>query len=1288
MRRKKLLTKATAVMLAVAMVVTLTTGVDASAATKNKVSLSKTKIQINQGKTKTVKVKAAKKTKVKKVKWTISKGKKIVKLTKKSKSGVTIKGLKKGSATVVAKITVKGQKKAITKKIKVTVKKAATKTNSSNTATATATPTAPAQTTNTPAQPTTAPTPTPDNTKDTTADFSAQSFDMEDVVVTDSYYANSLEKEIAYMEELDENKLLAGFKETAGYAAEMTAAEVNTYMGTTHYKGGNNWEDSLIGGHTLGHYMTALAQAVSNPETSADDKAKLQKKIDTIVSTLKECQEKTKGSSKCKEGYLFGATLVNKTNMEQQFDNVEKNLTNIGTQAWVPWYTMHKILAGLVSIYELTGNKDALAVAENLGEWTYNRVSKWSASTRNTVLNIEYGGMNDTLYELALCTSNATYQDHFLKAAAQFDETTLFEKVKKGSTNVLNNLHANTTIPKFLGALNRYVSLSKLGKLTDSDKVYLEYAEKFWDMVVNKHTYITGGLSEWEHFGQDCVLDSERTNCNNETCCTYNMLKMSRMLFEITGDKKYSDYYEKTLINAIIGSQNPETGMSMYFQPMKSGYFKVYSSKTQDFWCCTGSGMENFTKLNDSIYFYKDNNIYVNQYRSSTLTWKEKNAVLVQDADLLTGATQNFEVKAANGTGDVDVNVMFRIPDYAKSDLVIKVNGTAYSYKKVNGYAQVSGKFASGTKITVEIPMQVTYENLTDSTDAKATDVYGFKYGPFVLAADLGTDGTSASDIGETGVTVDIPKATILDSEILSVNAGDGDIQEWLKDINTYMEKTVSDGTVSFKMTGTDKEYTFVPYYSLYGHCYGIYWNFTTDASAIALSKKTSARAAKQLDSVQPGYGQNESDEKHALVESDTESQTANGSSRWTNEGGCFSYRMSVSTEADTTLICQYKKADNGKTVKITLGDYVIAEETLNYTGDKDIYEVYYNIPKEQAAANLDTEYTADKVARIQFSGVDGAASAEWINEIYTYKKIGTQAELTSIETKTGTLTEEDGAYKIVVPSDTTSVDVTFNLKDTNGYITIDGAAVDDSKAQSIDLKSLRVVKAKLRVYAEDFQTYKDYSLTIQKEYPIDESIEYFVDCGDFNVSTVSDGDKFGVRNSVTEQVYGKDPITGYQWGIVDTISNPLKNGTSDKTEDAIYTDNTWPHENDVAITKDGMPKTMTNRYTKNQVENGIAVRFLDYAFELENGDYTVEVGFRNPWSCSTNPILYSDYGTDNQKTLSSVSGASVPLNGNTVVKGTVTVTNGKLTLNARSLANASDTRAINMTYIIIKKAN
>lgn len=303
-----------------------------------------------------------------------------------------------------------------------------------------------------------------------------------------------------------------------------------------HYKGGNNWEDSLIGGHTLGHYMTALAQAVSNPETSADDKAKLQKKIDTIVSTLKECQEKTKGSSKCKEGYLFGATLVNKTNMEQQFDNVEKNLTNIGTQAWVPWYTMHKILAGLVSIYELTGNKDALAVAENLGEWTYNRVSKWSASTRNTVLNIEYGGMNDTLYELALCTSNATYQDHFLKAAAQFDETTLFEKVKKGSTNVLNNLHANTTIPKFLGALNRYVSLSKLGKLTDSDKVYLEYAEKFWDMVVNKHAYITGGLSEWEHFGQDCVLDSERTNCNNETCCTYNMLKMSRMLFEITGD--------------------------------------------------------------------------------------------------------------------------------------------------------------------------------------------------------------------------------------------------------------------------------------------------------------------------------------------------------------------------------------------------------------------------------------------------------------------------------------------------------------------------------------------------------------------------------------------------------------------------------------------------------------------------------------------------------------------------------------------------------------------------------
>ena len=189
---------------------------------------------------------------------------------------------------------------------------------------------------------------------------------------------------------------------------------------------------------------------------------------------------------------------------------------------------MHKILAGLVDVYKYTDNDEALAVASNLGDWIYNRVSKWDDSMKRRVLGIEYGGMNDCLYELYKYSGKAEHA----KAAAQFDETWLFESVLSGNANVLNGKHANTQIPKFVGALNRYRTLN--GQMLDGEEVdaeiYLEYVEAFWDMVVNKHTYITGGNSEWEHFGADNILDAERTQCNCETCNTYNMVKMTREL--------------------------------------------------------------------------------------------------------------------------------------------------------------------------------------------------------------------------------------------------------------------------------------------------------------------------------------------------------------------------------------------------------------------------------------------------------------------------------------------------------------------------------------------------------------------------------------------------------------------------------------------------------------------------------------------------------------------------------------------------------------------------------------
>ncbi|MCH5185872.1 MAG: glycoside hydrolase family 127 protein, partial [Oscillospiraceae bacterium] len=406
-----------------------------------------------------------------------------------------------------------------------------------------------------------------------------------------------------------------------------------------------------IAGHAVGHYMSAVAQGYNNTGDEG-----LLEMSNALINALYEAQIKedtTINGQILKKGYLFATTDKWKSggsvvSGEEQFDNVENNRTNITTQAWVPWYTMHKILAGLVDTYKLTGNEKALEMADMLGTWVYNRVGGYSESMQTRVLNIEYGGMNDALYELYKITRDPNHA----KAAHMFDETALFDSIYRGE-DVLANKHANTTIPKILGALNRVRAIDETNGRLEKDapdnerdrEYYLTVVENFWDMVVNDHSYVTGGVGQDEHFRAAHTENAYRDNVNCETCAAYNMLKISRELYKLTGEKKYEDYYEGTFLNSIVSSQNPETGMTMYFQPMATGYFKVYSSRWDDFWCCTGSGMDNFTKLTDSIYYNKDNTIVVNRYISSVLTDKDNGIRLTQKSELPDGETAEFTIE-------------------------------------------------------------------------------------------------------------------------------------------------------------------------------------------------------------------------------------------------------------------------------------------------------------------------------------------------------------------------------------------------------------------------------------------------------------------------------------------------------------------------------------------------------------------------------------------------------------------------------------------------------------------
>ena len=207
---------------------------------------------------------------------------------------------------------------------------------------------------------------------------------------------------------------------------------------------------------------------------------------------------------------------------------------------------MHKSVEVVTETYELIGCEPALEIAKKLGDWVYNRVSGWSEETRNTVLSIEYGGMNDALYDLYKLTD----EDKYAVAAHAFDEDSLFELIRTDGKNVLNNRHANTTIPKIIGALKRYEVLD--GKEVNGEKVdaseYLETAEIFWQMVVDHHTYATGGNSECQHFGEHDALNRERTNCNRETRNGYNMLKLTKELLMLPGEVPYTDYNENEFI--------------------------------------------------------------------------------------------------------------------------------------------------------------------------------------------------------------------------------------------------------------------------------------------------------------------------------------------------------------------------------------------------------------------------------------------------------------------------------------------------------------------------------------------------------------------------------------------------------------------------------------------------------------------------------------------------------------------------------------------------------------------
>ncbi len=989
--------------------------------------------------------------------------------------------------------------------------------------------------------------PTTDDSEDPTpeAEGNVTFTAMTETANLDAYAENALDKEIEYLLSLNADNLLYNFYANANLPAP---------DGAKRYGG---WENSLIAGHTMGHYLSALAQAYANGGTSEEEKSQLDKRIKLVISELKKCQYlEDDAETGAKAGFLWGANATNKRNVEFQFDNVEQGKTDINTQAWVPWYTMHKILAGLIDMYTVAGNETALTIAKNLGTWVCNRVSKWSEATRKIVLSTEYGGMNDALYNLYAVTGEEKYAvaahkfDEDIATQGTFAQSSMVERIISDDANYLQGQHANTTIPKVIGLLNGYIRTN--GKTVDgvtanasgrtNPKIYLQVAEKFWTRVVEHHSYVTGGNSNDEHFSRDDSQWSIRSNINCETCNTYNMLKLSRMLFSVTKDKKYLDYYENTYINAILSSQNPDTGMTMYFQPMAAGYYKTYSTPENSFWCCTGSGMESMSKLNDSIYYDAVGATYVAMYMSST--YKTEGLSLAMTADLETSDEVKIEVKEGVTT------LKLRRPDWT-TKFEVKKNGETVSVAASDDFASVDAK--KGDTVTLTLGKNITVHDLPNAEYALA-----FKYGPYVLSAELGTDNMKSGTHG-WGQTIETPNALTGLKDSYTITAGS--LATFKNNINTYMTRG-SDG--KFTLTGIEGgPLTYSIHYKQYTQRYGLYFRFNgTDDAPTDNSTDT------VIETLQPGRGQYETEQR--MVDAANSTGADSETSRYANAGGSFSYWVGVDkSKPDANFIqTSFMKDDNGKTVKMSVGSNVFYTATLNYKGTDSMYEVYLHIPK---------------------SIVEGAVKN-----------------------------------------------------------TIDGAEKDRIL---VKIESNTAGRPSARVVS----TFNTLTRELKKG-----GIAYFVDCGDYDPTTLSDGDSFGLYNSVTEQVYGADVGTGMQWGLVDNNAADIA-GACQK---GIGTNSTWAYE---FASGDGTEKTLSNRYTKNQFESSVA-RNLHYKFEIPDGTYTVKMYFADPWNCSTNPNVSAN---GESKIQNGAIGEELSFN--------VTVTGGELTLDITT----SD-KCINLCYITI----
>ena len=754
-------------------------------------------------------------------------------------------------------------------------------------------------------------------------------FSLQDVKLLSSPFLQAQQTDLHYILALDPDRLSAPFLREAGLTPKAPSY--------------TNWENTGLDGHIGGHYISALSMMYAATGDTA-----IYHRLNYMLNELHRAQQAV-GT-----GFIGGTPGSLQLWKEIKAGDIRAGGFSLNGK-WVPLYNIHKTYAGLRDAYLYAHSDLARQMLIDLTDWMIDITSGLSDSQMQDMLRSEHGGLNETFADVAEITGDKKY----LELARRFSHKVILDPLIKDEDR-LNGMHANTQIPKVIG-YKRVAEVSKDDKDWNHAAEWDHAARFFWNTVVNHRSVCIGGNSVREHFHPSDNFTSMLNDVQGpETCNTYNMLRLTKMLYQNSGDvdnsnkpdPRYVDYYERALYNHILSSQEPDKGGFVYFTPMRPGHYRVYSQPETSMWCCVGSGLENHTKYGEFIYAHRQDTLYVNLFIPSQLNWKEQGVTLTQETLFPDDGKVTLRIDKASKK---KLTLMIRIPGWAGSskDYAITINGQKKKYAirpGVSTYLPIHRKWKKGDVITFNLPMEVSLEQIPDKKD-----YYAFLYGPIVLAASTGTehlDGIYADD--RRGAHIAHGKQIPL-QEVPMLIGNPVSIRTSLHKLNGNKLAFSYDGNIYPAQMGKPLE--LVPFFRLHNSRYAVYFRQTSEEQFKAIQEEmaTAERKATELsnqtvDLIFPGEQQPESDHGIQYEESETgthKDRHFRRAKKW------FSYNLKVKKEA-SQLMLTIRKEDRNKTMILLNNERLTLTPTISKADKDGFITLNYLLPQKLKAGSCE----------------------------------------------------------------------------------------------------------------------------------------------------------------------------------------------------------------------------------------------------------------------------------------------------------------------------------------------